>query len=81
VNSFSSINNDEIPVENMSYEQALSDLERIVAALEAEDLSLENSLAMFERGQALARRCTELLDQAELRVHQLVGDNLIEFEG
>ena len=44
--------------------------------LEAGDLPLERSLALFERGQALAGRCAELLDTAELRVKTLTGENL-----
>lgn len=70
----------EIPPEQLTYEQALSELEKIVDALETADMPLETSLAIFERGQALSRRCAALLDQAELRVRQLVGENLQDFE-
>jgi len=64
----------EIAVDEMTYEQAFTALEEVVSLLETEKHSLEQALALFERGQALARRCTVLLDQAELRVQQLNGD-------
>ncbi len=66
------------PVEEMSYEQALAELESIVASLEVNKQSLEESMAFFERGQALSRRCVELLDKAELRIKQLAGDTIID---
>ncbi len=66
------------PVEELSYEQALAELEGIVAALEANKLPLEESMALFERGQALSRHCVELLDKAELRIKQLSGDTLVD---
>ncbi len=59
------------PVDELSYEQAFQELEEVVSALEGGQQTLEQSLAFFERGQALARRCAELLDQAELRVRKL----------
>lgn len=59
------------PVENLGYEQAFEELEAIVSALEAGQLKLEEALALFERGQALARRCASLLEDAELRVRSL----------
>ncbi|TAK13375.1 MAG: exodeoxyribonuclease VII small subunit [Anaerolineae bacterium] len=69
------------PVEDLSYEEAFADLEAVVAALESADHPLEESLALFERGQALARRCAELLEKAELKVEQLTGDGeLSDFE-
>ena len=66
------------PVETLSYEQALQELEALVAALESEQQDLAAALASFERGQALVRRCTELLDQAELKVQQLTSDGLTD---
>ncbi len=67
------------PLEELSYEQALAELESIVAALETNDHALDKSLALFERGQELARYCAGLLDQAELKVQQLSGTELIDF--
>ncbi len=61
----------QIPVEELSYEQAFEELEGVVNLLEGDQQTLEQSLALFERGQALARRCASLLDQAELRVRNL----------
>lgn len=71
---------DQLPVEKLSYEQALDELETIVASLEANKLPLEESMALFERGQALTRHCVELLDKAELRIKQLSGDTLVDVE-
>jgi len=65
-------------VEELSYEQALAELETIVASLEANKLTLEDALALYERGQALTRHCIELLDNAELRVKKLSGDALVD---
>lgn len=67
-------------LEDLSYEQAFAELEQIVAALEANDRSLEDALALYERGQSLARYCASLLDKAELKVQQLSGQDLVDFE-
>jgi len=66
------------PVEELSYEQALAELEVIVASLESNKLPLDESMTLYERGQALTKHCVELLDQAELRVKQLSGDALVD---
>lgn len=66
------------PIEELTYEQAFNELETIVAALESEERALEDALALFERGQALATHCTQMLDDAELKVQQLSGDDLKE---
>ncbi len=58
----------------LSFEDAFRRLEDIVARLEAGDLSLDESLALYEQGQQLARHCSQLLDAAELRVQQLNED-------
>jgi len=55
-----------------SFETIQAELESIVRRLEAGDLPLAESLALFERATALAEECNTLLDQAELRVRQLV---------
>jgi exodeoxyribonuclease VII small subunit len=67
-------------VEDLTYEQAFEELELMVNALESEDHPLDDALALFERGQALARHCASLLDKAELTVQQLSGNGLIDFE-
>lgn len=61
-------------VGDLSYEKAFAELEEIVRKMEKGDLSLDDSLALFERGQVLAARCGKLLDTAELKVKQLVPD-------
>jgi exodeoxyribonuclease VII small subunit len=66
-------------LEGKSYEQAFAELESIVNALESNDRPLEEALALYERGQLLARHCSALLDQAELKVQQLSGDRLEDF--
>jgi exodeoxyribonuclease VII small subunit len=60
----------------LSYEQAFAELEEIVYSLEANQKSLEESIALFERGQSLALHCAALLDQAELRVRMLSDQEL-----
>jgi len=67
-------------VDDLSYEEALSELEEVVAALEGEQSQLEDAIKLFERGQALASRCGVLLEAAELKVKQVVGDELVDFE-
>jgi len=68
------------PVDQLTYEAALAELEGIVAALESEQRSLDESMSLYERGQALLKRCTELLDQAELKVTQLSGSDLVDLK-
>ena len=60
--------------EETSFEQALERLETIVDRLEQGDLPLEESLAVFEEGVALTRRCAGELDTAERRIEELVRD-------
>jgi exodeoxyribonuclease VII small subunit len=55
----------------LSYEQAFSELESIVEALESEQKPLDQSLQLYERGQLLVQYCMALLDQADLRIRQL----------
>ncbi len=66
------------PVDELTYEQALAELETIVESLEASQVSLEETIRFFERGQALTRHCLALLDKAELRVKKLSGDTLVD---
>ena len=67
-------------VEKLSYEAAFEELEKIVAALESGEQPLEEALALFERGQGLAKHCSELLDAAELKVTRLSGEVMEPFE-
>ena len=67
-------------VEELSFEEALAELEAIVSTLEGEQNQLEVAIQLFERGQALASRCSALLEAAELKVKQVVGDVILPFE-
>jgi len=55
-------------------EEALDDLERIVATLEEGKLSLEESLVLFEKGTMLVRLCQRKLENAEMRIESLTGE-------
>jgi exodeoxyribonuclease VII small subunit len=70
-----------LPIDGLTYEQAFAQLESIVGRLESDEHALDLALALFERGQALARYCEALLDQAELRVQQLTADGLTDYPG
>ena len=61
----------EAKLSELSYEQAFSELEDILQALEGEQKPLDESLKLFERGQLLVQYCIALLDQADLRIQQL----------
>lgn len=67
-------------IEKLSFEQAFGELENTVQKLETGGLTLEQSLILFERGQALAAHCNTLLDSAELKVHQLSPEGTASFE-
>lgn len=68
------------PVEELTYEEALVELEGIVESLEGEQNPLEDSMKLFERGQALAAHCGAYLESAQLKVQKLVGESVIPFE-
>jgi exodeoxyribonuclease VII small subunit len=70
----------EKPVEELTYEEALTELEGIVESLEGEQNPLEDSMKLFERGQALVAHCGSLLESAQLKVQKLVGESTIPFE-
>jgi exodeoxyribonuclease VII small subunit len=74
------LTNSSQPVESLSYEAALQELEAVVAGLESGENALEESLALYERGQALARHCARLLDQAELRIRAISGEPITDLE-
>ena len=63
-------------IKGLTYEQAFAELEAIIENLEANQELLDKSITLFERGQALAQYCTQLLDKAELRVQQLNRDDI-----
>ena len=62
------------PVEEMSFEEAIAELERIVERLERGQVPLAESIAIYERGAALKRRCEKLLKEAEMRIEKIVLD-------
>jgi exodeoxyribonuclease VII small subunit len=64
-------------IETLSFEDAQKELEAIVGRLEAGELTLNESLALFERGQKLAAHCNKQLEQATLRIEQLTSDGEI----
>ena len=76
----SEVLNSNIPVDQLSYEQAFDELENLIAALESGEHPLDVSIKLFERGQNLAQHCTTLLDQADLKVQQLSGESLVDFK-
>lgn len=63
-----------VPVEDLSYEKALKELESILSTLENESQDLETTMALYERGRALIKHCQALLDEAELKVKMLSED-------
>ncbi|MEX2034828.1 MAG: exodeoxyribonuclease VII small subunit [Xanthobacteraceae bacterium] len=66
--------NSKADVKKLTFEQAIEELERIVSQLEGGKVPLEESVAIYERGEALKRRCEELLRQAEARVEKITLD-------
>ncbi len=60
------------PIEKMSFEDALRELEGIVSQLERGDVELEKSIEIYERGAALKAHCEARLKSAELKVEQIV---------
>lgn len=64
----------ELPVEGMSFEAALAELEGIVQKLERGQLDLDASIAAYARGTALRQHCAGKLAEAELRVEKLTQD-------
>jgi exodeoxyribonuclease VII small subunit len=66
--------NDNADVKRLSFEQAIEQLETIVKRLEEGKVPLEESVTIYERGEALKTRCEELLRQAEARVQKITLD-------
>ncbi|MFZ4577732.1 MAG: exodeoxyribonuclease VII small subunit [Myxococcota bacterium] len=57
----------------VAFEDLIAELDKLVGQLEAGSLSLEDSLKAFERGMALSKRASTILDAAEHRIEQLTG--------
>ncbi|MCJ8142703.1 exodeoxyribonuclease VII small subunit [Ancylobacter sp. A5.8] len=62
---------DAADVVGLSFEKALAELETIVGKLEAGNVPLEESIALYARGEALKARCDALLKDAEARVEKI----------
>ncbi|NVP56316.1 exodeoxyribonuclease VII small subunit [Mycoplana rhizolycopersici] len=58
-------------VSALSFEQAVEELEKIVAALERGDVALDKSIEIYERGEALKKHCEKLLGAAENRIEKI----------
>lgn len=63
------------PIEKMSFEESLKELEEIVRRLEAGDVELEKSIEIYERGAKLKAHCESRLKSAELKIEQIVQGN------
>jgi len=66
----------EKPVDEMTYEEALKELEGIIQSLEGNSGTLEELISLFERGQVLGKHCQVLLDKAELRIQTLSAPDI-----
>jgi exodeoxyribonuclease VII small subunit len=61
----------ETPVEEMMFEDAIRELEQVVGKLERGDVALDDSIALYERGAALKKRCEKKLSEAEEKVAKI----------
>ena len=59
------------------FEEALSEVESIIERIEAGEIGLEESIAAYERGAGLIKRCRGLLDAAERRISELTEDGRV----
>lgn len=62
------------PVDQMSFEQAMAELEKVLGQLERGDVALDESIALYERGAALKARCEAKLKEAEEKVAAITLD-------
>lgn len=65
----------EIAVQDMSFEQAMTELEQVVGQLERGDVALEESIKLYERGALLKKRCETKLKEAEEKVAAITLDS------
>ena len=63
------------PIEEMTFEQAMSELERVVGQLERGDVALDDSIRLYERGALLKKRCETKLKEAEEKVAAITLDS------
>ncbi|ARG98158.1 exodeoxyribonuclease VII small subunit [Legionella micdadei] len=64
----------------IQFEKSMTELEEIVMQLEKGELSLEDSLKQFEKGITLARKCQEVLQQAEQKIEMLTSTTSVDCE-
>jgi exodeoxyribonuclease VII small subunit len=64
------------PVDSLSFEQAMEELDQLVRKMESGELALDESIAAYRRGAELARYCQGRLANAEQEIKQLEGDLL-----
>ncbi|MEO0363065.1 MAG: exodeoxyribonuclease VII small subunit [Pseudomonadota bacterium] len=62
----------EKPVSEMSFEEAMAELERVVSELEGGRAPLDQSISLYERGEALRAHCDARLKDAELKVQKII---------
>ncbi len=63
------------PIPEMTFEEALAELESVVTRLERGDVALDESIALYERGALLRKRCQDKLAEAEEKVSRItLGD-------
>lgn len=63
---------------NLSFEQAYKKLEEIAEKLESPDITLDESIALFEEGVKLSRYCSEILEKAKQKIEILEKDKLTQ---
>lgn len=61
--------------EDINFEDAMKELEKIAEELEKGNLSLDESVSKFEDGMKLSKKCSDLLDTAEKKITMLINDN------
>ena len=71
--------NEQVKIEELSFEEAMAKLQVIVEQLEKGTAPLEETLALYEEGSALMRRCNALLEQAKRRVEMVDGESIRPF--
>ena len=62
-----------LPIESMNFEDALRTLEDVVRKLESGEVPLDDSISLYERGEALRKHCQARLDAAQARIEKIVA--------
>ena len=65
--------------EELNFEKAMNELEKIAEELEKEDLSLEDSVKKFEEGMNLSKKCNDILEKAEKKITILINGEEKDF--